>query len=621
MYFLLIICFAFSASASSLHENPKWLKLLHYKKNLFGLYVSEADGDLFFIHDEGKYNPKAELEKSIVAFAETTIPDDNHPICKFPLRYKWLNQELGMPWKADFKGCSRYLRFFSKLAAKRASLVFSSYYLTNPNSAFGHTLLRLSRYDDPNETEMLDYGINFAAQAQESNPFLYAMKGLFGGFKGDFAALPYYYKVREYSDYESRDLWSFDLKLSMTEVLEMVDHIWELGNTHFDYFYFRENCSYHLLSLLEVVRPTLNLKDKYQLYTIPADTVRLLQQEGLIGNGKLRESTYSRLARFSEGLSAEDLIKAKSVALKPEEARKLRNEPDALRARILDLSIEAFDYYNSKSILRGDLATKKAKSSLLLERANNPVVTTNTLSQASASKDSPAHSHSPSRITLAPSYYDKQGPGMRFEHRAALHDLLDPPRGSLNEAQLELGKLSLEIQQKNYHQSQLVLDQLSLFNIRNYQSQNFWSSPFAWEVDTGARQLRRLNCFNCPAFYLKGSIGNSLDISSGRVLLVLLLNGEADLQSQFQNNYRIGLGPRFVSRFNFSDRWLALLTSSYHLNTYEHQKIFQDYEWLTDLEFRHHLTDRLSLGIKGGSIDRNSDRLLFSEVSFRYFYE
>jgi hypothetical protein len=32
-------------------------------------------------------------------------------------------------------------------------------------------------------------------------------------------------------------------------------HAWELGNASFDYFFFKENCSYHLLSLLEYADP------------------------------------------------------------------------------------------------------------------------------------------------------------------------------------------------------------------------------------------------------------------------------------------------------------------------------------------------------------------------------
>src|SRR5690606_33361735 len=138
MQYLLIFLFSLNLFASppdGLHKSPKWIKLLHYKPNMWGGVESEADGKEFFLHKEGKTNPKLELEESIRRFGETANPDNGHPICKFPLRYKYLNQALGNPWNANFSGCTKYIEFFSKLAAKRASIIFSSYYLTNPNSA------------------------------------------------------------------------------------------------------------------------------------------------------------------------------------------------------------------------------------------------------------------------------------------------------------------------------------------------------------------------------------------------------------------------------------------------------------------------------------------------------
>lgn len=622
MYIFVLLLFAFSSQASELSESPKWLRLLHYKKNIVGRYVSEADAGSFFLHANGKKDPKAELEKSLEVFGSTTKPDDNHAICKFPLRYKWLNQQMGMPWKADFSGCAKYIDFFSKLAAKRASIVFSSYYLTNPNSAFGHTLLRLSRYDDKNETEMLDYGINYAAQAKENNPFLYAVKGLFGGFIGEFAAVPYYYKVREYTNYEFRDLWSYDLKVTMPEVLEMVDHIWELGNTYFDYFYFHENCSYHLLSILEVARPTLDLTSRFELYTIPADTVRLLQAEGLIEEGKRRESTYSKLVRLSEKLDQKELNLSKAIATEPSKASILISGIETKKAAdLLDVSMEAFDYFNFEKILKDDPKTKELKSHILKERAINPIISHDNLDPQKTILDSPAYSHSPTRLILAENYYDKVGKSTRLEYRPALHDLLDPPAGSLKEAQLEIGKISFEFQEQNDNGPKLVLDQFSIFNIRNFAEQNFWASPIAWEVDLGAKQLRRQNCFDCPAAFVNGSVGNSLQLAKQQVLIALLLNAELDLQSQFENNYVLGLGPKIFTRFKFSDKWIAGLYSTYHFNTYEHEKPFQDYQWTSELELRHHLTDRFSLALKGGGIERDRHWLRFGEFGLQYFYE
>ena len=623
MYYLIALLFSLNTfAATNLHEDPKWIRLLHYKKTLFGNYVSQADSQDFFLAKDGKKNPKAELEKAIEVFAETETPGNDHAICKFPLRYKWLNEKLGKPWKANFSGCEKYIGFFSKLAARRASIVFSSYFLTNPNSAFGHTLMRLSRYDDKNETEMLDYGINYAAMANEPNPFLYAIYGLMGGFKGEFAAIPYYYKVREYSNFEFRDLWSYDLKLTTPEVLEMVDHIWELGNTYFDYYYFHENCSYHLLSIIEVARPELELTDNYSVYTIPADTLRILQKNNLIETGKRRESTYSKLVRISEDLNQDELATAKKIATHPTETQTLVAGIDDKRAAsILDVSMEAFDYYNFQKILKDDPKTKELKRHILMERARNPVITYDEVDPRKTVQDSPAFSHSPTRLTIAENYYHKVGKSTRVEYRAALHDLLDPPAGSLKEAQLELGKVSFEFQEKNYRNPKFIFDHVSIFNIKNLVEQNFWASPLSWEIDLGGKQLRRLQCFDCPAFFLNASVGNSLQLAKQKVLLSFLLNGEMNIQSQFENNYRLGLGPKFYARYKLSDKWLMGLNTFYHFNTYEHNKPFQDYEWQNDLEVRHHLTDKISLSLRGGGVERERSWQGFSEFGLQYFYE
>lgn len=626
MFFLLTFLVSLSTFAhpdiSELSNDPKWLKLLHYKKGVFDGYDSEADSKNFFLHKNGKTNPSEELKSSLAAFSDFKNVNNDHPICKFPLRYKWLNQKLGMPWKADLMQCKTYVDFFSKLAARRASIIFSSYYLSNPNTAFGHTLLRLSRYDDKNETEMLDYGINYAARAHESNPVIYMAKGLFGGFQGELTAIPYYYKIREYTDLEFRDLWSYELKFTPLEVLEMVDHIWELGNTTFDYFYFRENCSYYLLSILEVARPSLELTANYNWYTIPADTLRLLEDQGLIDQGKKRDSTYTRLLNYSEKLSAKELSQAKQIALHPEETKpQLAGVTDAKAADILDVSMEAFDYFNIEKILADDVTTKSLKNNILVARAQNPVVTDHKDSTVDISRESPALSHSPTRWVFAENYYHNIGKSTRFESRFALHDLLDPPQGALKESLLEMGKFSFEVQESHYQDPKLVLDYASIFSLKNYPEQNFWTSPVSWEAELGAKQLRRLDCFNCPAAFAAGAIGNSLQLNQGKFLLAMLLHSEMDLQSQFINNYRFALGPKIFSRYRFSEKIVTGVTSFYHFNTYEHNKFFQDYEWWNELEVRFHLTKRYSLSLKGGGIERARNWMGFGELGLQYFYE
>ncbi|HEY5678025.1 MAG TPA: DUF4105 domain-containing protein, partial [Myxococcales bacterium] len=111
------------------------------------------------------------------------------------------------------------------------TLVFSSYYLNNPASAFGHTFLRLNKAaaaQSGRRFELVDSGIDYAATADTHNAILYAFKGLTGLFQGHWNNYPYFYKVREYADYESRDLWEYDLDLTPQETARLVAHLWEL---------------------------------------------------------------------------------------------------------------------------------------------------------------------------------------------------------------------------------------------------------------------------------------------------------------------------------------------------------------------------------------------------------
>ncbi len=104
------------------------------------------------------------------------------------------------------------------------------------------------------------------------------LKGIFGGYQGFFSTIPYYSKVQEYRDIENRDIWEYRLNLAPEHIHRLLMHTWEMGNAYFDYYFFKENCAYHILSLLEVANPQFHLTDQFHFWTIPADTIRLLIQ-------------------------------------------------------------------------------------------------------------------------------------------------------------------------------------------------------------------------------------------------------------------------------------------------------------------------------------------------------
>ena len=103
--------------------------------------------------------------------------------------------------------------------------------------------------------------------------------------------------MKRYGDVENRDIWEYRLALTGEEVLRMLMHVWELKAAYFDYYFLDENCSYHLLSLLEAARPSLHLLDQFGLWAVPADTVRSVAEvKDLISSVTFRPFAANRAA-------------------------------------------------------------------------------------------------------------------------------------------------------------------------------------------------------------------------------------------------------------------------------------------------------------------------------------
>src|SRR5688572_14476038 len=246
------------ARVQKLARSRTWQALLHYREMWYGGWRSEADGWGFFNAGRiGKIDPERELAATLAAFRLPPVPLDpkrleqsQHPQCRFPARWTFLKQALAIdPARFPDQSCPIFERWRQGIAAEKVSLVYASAYLNSPASMYGHTFFRMSRATGEGNP-LLDYIINFAADADTNNGLLYAFKGVAGGFKGRFNTMPYYMKIQEYSNMESRDLWEYELALTPTQIERLVAHAWETGSTHFDYYFLSENCSYFLLGLL-----------------------------------------------------------------------------------------------------------------------------------------------------------------------------------------------------------------------------------------------------------------------------------------------------------------------------------------------------------------------------------
>ena len=296
------------ADEEQLHTARYWKLLLH----MGDVQTSEIDDPSFFIAPDGKTDAKAELSATIKALYNEEHFDDNATACRFPARKYWLRETLGLEGLPEVE-CKAYDKLMARLDPQSVSLVFPYAHINSPASMFGHTFLRI---DSSYESKLLSYAVNYAATADASteNGFIFAVKGLMGGYYGKYSLLPYYEKLKEYRDTEQRDIWEYDLNLSREEVMRMMRHVWELNDTFSWYFFFDENCSYNMLWLLEAARPSVRLREYFLYEVIPPETVHAIESENLVREKHYRPSKRSKLLAYEAVLDDASRMLAMDIA-------------------------------------------------------------------------------------------------------------------------------------------------------------------------------------------------------------------------------------------------------------------------------------------------------------------
>ncbi|MCK5728093.1 MAG: DUF4105 domain-containing protein, partial [Methylococcales bacterium] len=263
-----------------LADQSLWKRLLHYQSDLSHFKnQSLITNTSFFFHPQGHQNPKVELFATLAQFFITTGKDKNSAQCRFPARFQWLSSQLNIDKKQlPHRHCHDLNKWLKDLAVENITLVFPVAYLNNPASMFGHSFLKLDRQSKVKGNQLLAWTINYAAKTDHERGLKFVVKGLFGGYQGQFSLAPYYVLLKEYLDLDNRDLWEYQLNFTPQETQRLLLHLWEMLPVGFDYYFINKNCSYQLLGLLEVARPQLNVTAQFLIDAIPADTVRALIQ-------------------------------------------------------------------------------------------------------------------------------------------------------------------------------------------------------------------------------------------------------------------------------------------------------------------------------------------------------
>lgn len=586
-----------------LSEQSMWHRLLHYRKGIFGGWESEADGKPFFMAQSGKTDPEAELRATLLGFfaPATTKTEPRHPLCRFPARFMWLDQQLRIDKsRLPRQDCPDFREFLNLLAPRSLVLVFSSYYLNNPSSAFGHTFLRVSKSRpgaDRNELSLLDYGVDYSATADTTNAVLYAFKGLTGLFRGDFHRLPYYYKVREYNDYESRDLWEYELDLDSEQVLRVVAHVWELGHTYFAYYYLTENCSYHVLGLLEVADPKLDLISHVGWPVIPSDTLKALYANpGLVRSVSYRPSNRTRFAHLIEMLPPNEQLVVSALMENPKAELPAGFSVDQ-NVRVLDVAIDLMDVKMASDLPkdRAEMDADNARAQqTLLERRTEFLVPSPDYAFAPPFRRMPHVGHDSARVGLGAGYDDQLGYFHLLNFRLALHDLADPTPGYPDTAEIQFlpGTLRYTIEDPK-----LRLEDLSLVRVKSLTPMTRFEKSMSWIVDFGADRTHDSGCSDCLGVF--GQLGAGLTLQTdGEFLTVFGLahtKVQAPIDEGLLDTVRVGVGPWGGFRLRFSDQVTFLSTGGWWY--LPGQKPLGT--WRVDGAFRMGYRQNFALGIEG----------------------
>lgn len=534
-----------------LAERPEWLKLMHYQPHLLTGYLGQVDSPAFYLSKTGKSSPQGELDATLTGFFSDIVESaqSQNPQCAFIARYTWLSGQLHFdasrmtPWI-----CKRYQQWRAALNPDHFTLIFASAYLNSPASMYGHTFLRVDAQDQNEQTRLLAYAVNFAANTNETNGLAFAINGLFGGYEGAFSMLPYYAKVREYSDFESRDLWEYRLNLTHAEMERVLQHAWELGPNYFDYYFFDENCSYHLLGLLQVARPEFDFTTRFRWGTIPADTVReLTAYPGLVSEVIYRPAAATvlryRLVQMSD--ADKEMVRELSLGRLKVEAPELQLLPVDRHAAVLEASMDYADHRVASG--KHDVTDpEKLLRNLRIARSRLNFIAPPVLPPEPRVK--PDQGHASSRYMLATGRRAAQN-FQELQLRATYHDMMDAEAGYIRGAEINFFDISM----RHYDHMVTRLERFTPVNILSLSPRDDFFQPRSWKVSGGWERVKAANGSEPLAGVLDGGLGGAW--AGDTSLSHMMLDASIRVNSDLAQGYAYGMGMSAGSYIDATPAW------------------------------------------------------------------
>ena len=578
-YLLLTFLFSSTCFSSSeislyiektkLYENSYWSKLLHYRNA-----SSEIDSDNFFVSKDGKTDLKKELFETI----ESLETGKNDVLCRFPLRTQWLKQNIPLlEDKIKNYTCKDLDKYLSLIDAKHVTMVFPTAHINSPASMYGHTFLRVS---SDNNTALISNAINYAAKTEEKNGLIFAYKGLTGLYEGRYSILPYYEKIKEYNNLEQRDIWEYDLDLNQDEINRLVLHTYELKDSYSDYFFFKENCSYNVLWLLEIARESLDLVSQFTLKTVPLDSIKISEPYNLIKNSNYRYSNMKKMKYISQ-----EKIENKGYLESFVNENTPLNDNLSINDKVsyLDFKISYLQYQRTNNKIEKEEYLPKYLN--LLKQRSTYNITSNYDIKAPIN---PLASHDSARASI---FYDSAD-SFEMGFKPVYNDLYDINDGYLQGAYIDFFNINF----KKKNNENIKLDSFTLLKIKSLAPRDMFFKPISWGIDLGYEHFKE----NSDYLKVKPEVGLSFGENKDFIYMML------DSNLYYKNNdqlYSIGSSVGFIT--NRFDRIKLGISYSYD----KYNKSLENNQFETFVSYKIHRNSALNIKYINDNLYEKQDRV------------
>jgi hypothetical protein len=487
------------AGQLKLHDNQAWLSLLHIKQG-----VPQID-DPRFILSGANFTPKNELEKSL----EFIFEDSTAAKCRFPARFFLLNHYLGLKsfGLEETEDCTELQKYKNYVPYDQLNLIYASEVLASASSMMGHSFLN-AKGANVNQTQV-SHSISFFTELDSFNPAALIYDGLVSGMKGLFIVRPFKKDLKQYSQTEGRNVWSYSLKINDFHKNLIKLHIWELKDIEIEYLFQSYNCATLTLYILSIANPDLVKEDL--LFVSPLDVVKAASKHGMIENVGVELSDDWALKMLEQEIDPWVGKQIESMVLEHQNFTIENLDPKTQR-----IAVEYLSRLIDNKVVRLQLSESRYKELSNIVEVNR----NDTLNFDLAQFKDPIKTPQDSMIS-ASLVMDSENTGLDLSFLPASHYLYGDNRQYFSESELKIGELILRVESES---EKVKIQSLTLYSFRSLVPSSKIVPKYSSNFHLGYRQILDSNLKENGFFDVSGGLGKTIKVHQD-----ILLFGNMDI--------------------------------------------------------------------------------------------